>query len=178
MEQQTYQYPASAGYEETDGKADLLDKIKPERAVEIIKNTLMGNEWDAVEEKWVANPHLKEYAVTEVGAAMIAALIYPACSQNTSLSNLKEDRINKRLLGLLRALNKDMLDYWTEMGIKTTAQLGHISNIVQTLVWVSLTQSENEGIRRLLNSTIQENRSVSTYSEAKKSGGISGLLRR
>jgi len=176
--QEQYYYPPSAGnYGTQDGKADLLDKIKPEKAVEIIKYVLMGYELDSDTNEWKPNPILMKFALTEFGANFVASLVYPACSQNTSLSNLKEDRINKRLLGITRTLMKMMLDYWDEMGIRSTAQLYHVESIVRTLVWVSLTQSENEGIRRLLNSTISEQRSVATYGEEKK-GGMLGLFRR
>jgi hypothetical protein len=179
QQQEQFYYPPSQGnYSPNfDSKADLLDKIKPEKAVDIIKHILMGYEWSEEDQVWKPNIILQKYALTEFGANFVASLVYPACSQNTSLSNLKEDRINKRLLGITRTLMKMMLDYWDEMGIKSTAQLYHVESIVRTLVWVSLTQSENEGIRRLLNSTISEQRSVNTYGEEKK-GGILGLFRR
>ena len=69
-----------------DGKADLLDKIKPERAVEVIKQVLMGFEWNERQGEWVENPALEELKLTPFGASMVASLIYPASSQNTSLS--------------------------------------------------------------------------------------------
>jgi hypothetical protein len=179
VEEQQYMdssYPPSSGMMHMDSKADLLDKIKPELAVEVIKQVLMGKEWDAIKEAWVVKPGLSEFALTEFGATIVASLVYPACSQNTSLSNLKEDRIYKRLLSIIKTLCKDMLDYHQEMGIKSSAHLYHIKDIVYTIVQVSLTQSESEGIRRLINSTIQESRNVSTYGEEK--GGIMGLFRR
>lgn len=180
MEEEQY-YPTpqygTGGYQPQDSKADLLEKIRPEKAVEVIKNVLKGLEYDELSNTWKPNPHLKEFALTEFGATMVASLIYPASSQNTSLSNLKEERIHKRLVNIMKALCKDMLDYYHEMGIKSQAQMYHVASIVYTHVWVSLTQSENEGIRRLLNSTISESRNVSTYGEEKK-GGVLGLLRR
>jgi hypothetical protein len=185
---QDFYYPPSS-MPKTDSKADLLDKIKPELAVEVIKQTLMGNEYSDQEGKWIPNRILRgevlengkwvkkteSYALSEFGAMKIASLVYPACSQNASLSNLKEEKINRRVLNIIKALCKMMLDYHDRMPIESVAQLYHIKEIVYTLVWVSLTQSEHEGIRRLINSTISESRNVSTYGEEK--GLFSGLFR-
>jgi len=195
MDEQEYSqflnsYPPSPAPAQ-DSKADLLDKIKPEFAVEVIKQTLMGNEWNEEQGKWIPNRNIRgeifvdgkwekqkgaSYALSEFGAMKIASLVYPACSQNASLSNLKEEKINRRLLNIIKALCKMMLDYHDRMPIESVAQLYHIKEIVYTLVWVSLTQSEHEGIRRLINSTISESRNVSTYGEDKQ-GMFSGLFR-
>jgi hypothetical protein len=176
-QQEQYYYPPAGGSPNYDGKADLLDKIKPEKAVEVIKQILLGREWDETKGKWIDNPALQRFKLTDFGATMVSSLVYPASSQNTSLSNLKEERIHKRLVQIIKALCKDMLDYQEEMGIKSQAQMYHVANIVYTHVWVSLTQSENEGIRRLLNSTISESRNVQTIGQEKK-GGVLGLFRR
>ena len=176
-QEQQMMYPSSGGYPMVDSKADLLEKIDPGKAVLIIKNVLMGLSFDENTNKWIPNNSLLQFSLTEFGATIVAGLMYPASSQNSSLSNLKEERIHKRIVGIQKALVKDMLDYHSEMGIKSVAHLFHIASIVYTHIWVSLTQSENEGIRRLLNSTISESRNVSTYGEEKK-GGILGLIRR
>jgi hypothetical protein len=170
-------YPPGQGFPAVDSKADLLDKINPEKAVEIIKNYFMGKEFNQTTGNWEYNPALQRFSLTEFGANLIAGLIFPASSQNSSLSNLKEERINKRIVGIIKSLVKDMLDYHIEMGIKSEAHMYHIASIVYTHVYVSLTQSEGEGIRRLLNSTIQENRSVMN-TEDQKRGGLRGLFRR
>jgi hypothetical protein len=104
--------------------------------------------------------------------------MYPASSQNSSLSNLKEERINKRLNSIIISLVYDMIAYRDEMGIQSTSHMRHLYEIVHTLVYVSLTQSENEGIRRLINSTISESRNVSTYGEERKEGFLRGMFRK
>jgi len=71
---------------------------------------------------------------------------------------------------------KMCLDNWEIYGINSVSQLYFVKEIVYTNTLVSLKQPENEGIRRLLNSTISENRSVATYGEAKS--GVLGLFRK
>ncbi len=159
-----------------DSKADLLDKIRPEEAVEQIKQRLMGKEWNPIKEEWIQNPALKDISLTEVGACAVTNLIFPASTRNVSVSNLKDEEIKKRLLSLVKTALKMCLDNWEIYGIKSVSQLYFVKEIVYTNTLVSLKQPENEGIRRLLNSTISENRSVATYGEEKS--GMLGLFRR
>ena len=180
MEQQQeeqFQYPPSMGGMYMDSKADLLDKIRPEDTIEEIKQRLLGKEFDAEQGRWVVNPGLQELALTPVGASAITNLIFPASTRTVSVSNLKDEEIKKRLLHFVKTAMKMCLDNWREYGIKSESQLYFIKEIIYTNTLVALKQPENEGIRRLLNSTIQENRSVATYGEEKK-GGILGLIRR
>ena len=175
-QQQEFMYPPASGYMHQDNKADLLDKIRPEETTEEIKQRLMGKEWNPIKEQWVLNPALKDMALTEVGASSIATLIFPTCSRTSSLSNLDEKIIWNRWLEVIRTLEKNILDNWSEWNIQTIAQIYWVSSIVKSAVLISLKQPENEGIRRLINSTIQENRSVNTYGEEKR--GILGLFRK
>ena len=175
--QETMMYPPSMGSGYPDSKADLLDKIRPEEIVEQIKQRLMGKEWDMNKEIWVQNPALISISLTEVGACAITNLIFPASTRNVSVSNLKDEEIKKRLLSLVKTSMKMCLDNWEEYGIHSVSQLYFVKEIVYTNTLVALKQPENEGIRRLLNSVISENRSVSTYGEERK-GGILGLFRK
>ena len=177
QQEQMMMYPPSGNYPMVDNKADLLDKIRPEEIVEQIKQRLMGKEWDILQEKWVQNDGLKDISLTPIGATAITNLIFPASTRNVSISNLKDEEIKKRLLSLIKTAMKMCLDNWETYGIKSVAQLFFIKEIVYTNTLVALKQPENEGIRRLLNSTISESRNVSTYGEEKK-GGILGLIRR
>lgn len=176
-EQHQFIYPPSTNYPLQDSKADLLDKIRPEESIEEIKQRLMGKEWDNIKEKWILNPALKDIALTEVGASAITNLMFPASTRNVSVSNLKDEEIKKRLLSLVRTAMKMCLDNWECYGIKHTSQLFFVKEIVYTNTLVTLKQPENEGIRRLLNSIISEQRSVATYGEEKKEG-ILGLFRK
>jgi len=176
--QQDYgMYPPMGGMPKTDSKADLLEKIKPELAIETIKQKLMGREYDPRKDEWVPNPALKNIAMTEEGANAITNLMFPASSQNVSLSNLKDEEIKKRMLSIITTAMKMCLDNFNEYGIHSSSQLYFIRELIHTNTLVVLKQSENEGIRRLINSTISENRNYNTMGEEKKSG-IMGLFRR
>jgi len=178
LQAQSMYPPSMGGYPYPDSKADLLDKIRPEEAIEAIKQMLMGKEWDDNQGAWILNPGLKDIAMTEVGAAAISNLMYPASTRNVSVSNLKDEEIKKRLLSLVKTAMKMCLDNWETYGINSEAQLYFVKEIVYTNTLVALKQPENEGIRRLLNSTIQESRNVSTFGEEKRSMFGMGLLRR
>lgn len=169
-------YPPMS-YSQPYDKADLLDKIRPEDTVEAIKQMLMGKEYSKIKGEWILNPSLKDIALTEIGASAIANLIYPASTRTVSVSNLKDEEIKKRLLSIIKTALKMCLDNWKAYGITCTAQLYFVREIVHTNTLVALKQPENEGIRRLLNSTIQENRNTTTYGEERQSM-FSGLLRR
>jgi len=101
-----------------DSKADLLDKIRPEEAVEQIKQRLMGKEWNPIKEEWIQNPALKDISLTEVGACAVTNLIFPASTRNVSVSNLKNEEIKKRLFSLVKTALKMCLDNWEIYGIK------------------------------------------------------------
>jgi hypothetical protein len=177
QEQQQFMYPPSSSYPNMDSKADLLDKIRPEEAVKQMKQMLMGREWDEELEKWVENPALKDLALTEKGASAIANLMFSASTRNVSISNLKDEEIKRRLLSIIKTAMKMCLDNFHTYGIKEESQFFFIREVVHTNTLVAMKQSENEGIRRMLNSTIQESRNVNTYGEEKK-GGVLGLFRR
>jgi hypothetical protein len=177
-QQYEMQYPQQiGGYTPREDKSDLLDKIRPEEIIEQIKQRLMGKEWDPNEERWVTNPALRDIALTDIGASSITNLMFPASTRSVSISNLKDEEIKKRLLSLIRTAMKMCLDNWESYGIKHTSQIYFVKEIVYTNTLVVLKQPENEGIRRLLNSVISENRSVSTYGE-ERSGGILNLFKR
>ena len=165
------------GMPRMDSKADLLEKIKPELAIETIKQKLMGREWNEQKHEWVPNLALKKMALTEEGATAITNLMFPASSQNVSLSNLKDEEIKKRMLSIIKTAMKMCLDNVHEYGITSSSQYYFIRELIHTNTLVVLKQSENEGIRRLINSTISENRNYNTMGEEKK-GGILGLFRR
>lgn len=174
---QEQQYFPPQGFSHPDSKADFLDKIRPEEIIEQIRQRLMGKIFNPMTEEWEESRGLKEIALKEEGASAITNLMYPASTRNVSISNLKDEEIKKRLLSLVRTAMKMCLDNWHEYGINSISQLYFVKEIVYTNTLVALKQPENEGIRRMINSTIQESRNVSTYGEEKK-GGILGFMRR
>lgn len=177
IQPEQFMYPPSSSYPGMNDKADLLDKIRPEETVKAIKQMLMGRDWSDEEGRWVENEALKGLALTEKGASAISNLMYSASTRNVSISNLKDDEIKKRLLSIIKTAMKMCLDNFQSYGIKEESQLFFIREVIHTNTLVALKQSENEGIRRMLNSTIQESRNVSTYGEEKKNG-VLGLFRR
>jgi len=64
------------------------------------------------------------------------------------------------------------LDNWKAYGIKNGDQLHFINQIVLSNTLITLKQSENEGIRKLLMGTIQEQNLSSSQSSG---GGLSAL---
>jgi hypothetical protein len=133
-------------------KADLLDKIKPNLVVDEIFHKLLGEvEFNGT---WRKIQELQERALTKVGAWDIATLMTPVSSQNVSLSKLKDSEIRARLLSISRTAQLMCLKNLEEYGIKGTDQLSFVHEIIFSNSLVTLKQSENEGIRRLLGNTM------------------------
>ena len=155
-------------------KADLLDRIRPDAIVEVIQNKLMGKEFKNGE--WVSNPVLKKRALTEQGAFEIANLMLSVSSQNVSISKLKDDEIKKRTREIVVTAQCMALDNWKDYGIKHCDQMRFIHQIVISNTLITLKQSENEGIRKLLMGTIQEQ--SLNQSSNNSSGMLGNLFRR
>jgi len=97
-------------------------------------------------------------------------------SQNVSISKLKDDEIKKRTREIVVTAQCMALDNWKDYGIRHCDQMRFIHQIVMSNTLITLKQSENEGIRKLLMGTIQEQ---SLNSTANNGGGmLSNLFRR
>lgn len=147
-------------------KAGLLDKIKPDVIVEVIRHKLMGEEFE--NGAWKEVPDLKERAISKIGAWQIANLMLPASSQNVSLSRLKDDTIRLRALAIAKQSIYMMLKNWKEYGIKGTDQIGFVYEIVFTNTLITLKQPENGGIRDLIKGVTSESRVYSTQVDPKR----------
>jgi hypothetical protein len=156
-------------------KADLLDKIKPDLIVEVIRHRLMGEE--LYNGRWIINPALKKRALTREGAWEIANLMLGASSQNVSLSKLKDTEIRARAMNIARTAVLMCLANWREFGLKGSDQLWYIHQIIFTNTFITLKQPQDGGIRDLLKGTTSENRSVVT-SEEKRGGFFFGRGKR
>jgi len=165
-----------SGQSHKGDKADLLEKIKPDLIVEIIRHKLMGEEFDEKTKKWIPIEALKDYALTRLGAEMIANLMLGVSSQNVSISNLKDREIKERCLSIAKTAQYMALENWIEYGIKRRSQFYFIHEIVFSNSLVVLKQPEGEGIRKLLAGTISESRVVSTNEQEK--GKLLGMFRR
>jgi len=148
-------------------KADLLEKIKPDAIVEVIRHRLMGE--DFVNGKWIKIEAFKDKAITALGAWDLSNLMLPASSQNVSISKIDDETIRRRSLAIAKQTQEQLLKNWKEYGIKGTDQLGFIHQIVFTNTFITLKQPENAGIRGLIMGATQENRSIISTEEKKKS---------
>jgi|TARA_R100000789_G_scaffold81326_1_gene76592 hypothetical protein len=164
--------PSSFNYPPTTGiksdKADILDKIRPDKIVEIIRHKLMGEQLE--NNKWEKLPALKKRAISDVGAWDIANLMLGVSSQNVSLSKLTDTEIRGRALGIARATQKLCLKNWKEYEIKGTDQLEFIHQIVFSNTFITLKQPEGGGIRDLIKGTTQESRMFSSQEAPNKRG--------
>ena len=173
--QSSQAYIPSGATQKTD-KADILDKIRPDAIIEIIRHKLQGDVYDVNKKEWVNNPDFKDFALTKVGAEQIANLMLGVSSQNVSLSNLKDREIKERCLSIAKTAQYMALENWVEYGIKRKSQFYFIHEIVFSNSLVVLKQPEGEGIRRLISGTIQENRVYSSNEDKEKR--LLGMFRR
>lgn len=157
-------------------KADLLDKIRPEEVAEIIRHKLLGESYDTKTQKWVFNEALKDLALTELGAEQFSNLMLAVSTRNVSISKLIDREIKDRVLSICKTAMYMALENWYEYGIKRTSQLYFLYEIIFSNSLVVLKQPENDGIKKLISSTINESRVYSEQQE-KKSGGLLGLFR-
>ena len=148
-------------------KADLLEKIRPDLIVEIIRNRLLGKE--LINGEWVTQPYLQDRALTEKGAWDIANLMLGVSSQNVSISKLSNDEIRERALSIAKTAQYMCLKNWKEYGIKGADQLYFIHELVFSNTFITLKQPEGEGIRKMLMGTITE-QSLRSEDATKKRG--------
>lgn len=153
-------------------RADLIDKIKPEQMVEIIRHRLMGEEY--LNNKWVAVPALKNRKLTEVGGWEIANLMLGVSSVNISISKMKDFEIKRRALNIAKTAQKMLLANWLEYGLKNTAQQNYVHEIIFSNTLAVLKQADEASIQELLKATVTENRNIQTE---KKEGTVSRLKR-
>lgn len=143
-------------------KADILDKINPDRIVETIRHKLMGE--DFIGSKWVKIAHLQQRALTDVGAWDIANLMLPVSSPNVSISKLTDAEIKARSLSIAKTAQHMCLKNWKEYGIKGTDQLEFVHQIVFSNTFITLKQPQDGGIRDLIKGIAQES-TVTTRTE-------------
>jgi len=170
-------YIPSGSVQRSD-KADLLEKIRPDAFIEIIRHKLMGEEYDPKTKKWTPNEAFKDFALTKVGAEQIANLMLSVSTQNVSISFLKDREIKERVLSICKTAQYMALENWIEYGIKRRSQFYFIHEIVFSNSLVVLKQPEGEGIRKLLSGTITENRVYNTNEDKQRGGSIKSLFRR
>ena len=156
MEEYDVQSPIGAYPVDGTGRADLLDKIRPEKVIEVIKNKLMGRELDLRTNKWVENKLLSEDAVSELCANDMSILILSVSNPNTSISKLKDQEIRKRAYSIMETSISMLLTNWEKYELTNASQLSYVSDIVYSLVFITMKQADNEGIRKMIVGTRSE----------------------
>lgn len=152
-------------------RADLLDKIKPDVIVEEIRQRLMGNQ--LVNGRWTSIPVLKDKALTEEGAWELSNLMLSTSSINASISNLNDSEVKQRLFRIACTAQYMCISNWRRYGIKNSAQLWFVHEVIFTNTLVVLKQADGATIQELLKGTVTENRNINSDQSKQQ-----GLLRR
>lgn len=148
-------------------RSDLIDKIKPEHIVEVIRHRLLGEEY--INGGWTPVKALEHRKLTDVGAWEISNLMLGVSSINISISKLKDDEIKRRLMSIAKSAQLMLVANWRKYGIHNTAQQWYVHEIVFSNTLGVLKQADSASIQELLKGTVQENRNIST--EKRESGG-------
>lgn len=156
------------------GKAELLDKIKPEAMVEIIRHRLLGEEY--LEGKWVEVKALKDRKLSEEGAWEIANLMLGVSSINISLSKLTDREIKERAYRIAKTAQIMLIDNWRRYHIKNVSQFYYVHEIIFSNTLAVLKQADAASIQDLLKAVVYENRQVGLPSKEAKSNKISRML--
>lgn len=155
-------------------KAELIDKIKPEAMVEIIRNRLLGKEWKGND--WVEVPSLKDRKLTEQGAWEIANLMLGVSSVNISISKLTDKEVKERSYRIAKSAQYMLISNWRTYGIKNTAQFYYVHEIIFSNTLAVLKQADEASIQELLKATVYENRNITTPTKETKGNKISRML--
>lgn len=153
-------------------RADLIDKIKPELLVEVIRNRLLGKEFKNGE--WIEVKALRDRRLSEVGAWEISNLMLGVSSINISISKLNDNEIKGRLLRIAKTAQRLLVANEIAYGLHSTSQQYFVHEIVFSNTLAVLKQADNASIQELLKGTVTENRNVST--EVKREGRIKRML--
>jgi len=157
-----------------NNKADILDKIRPEQIVEIIRNRLMGKILNKKME-WETKKELKDNAISELGAWDLSNLTLSVVNPNVSISKLDDKEIRRRSFNIMRTAIKMMIANWRKYKITNTAQITFVSEIVFSMSFITMKQCEGEGIRKMIMGTRQESHQIAEYGiEQKKKGWFRG----
>lgn len=156
------------------GKAELIDKIKPEAMVEIIRHRLLGEEWDGDKRKWIPVEALKGRKLSDIGAWEIANLMLGVSSINISISKLSDREIKERAYRIARSAQRMMISNWKLYGVTNTAQFHYVHEIVFSNTLAVLKQADAASIQELLKATVYEQRNINA---PQKEGGANKLSR-
>lgn len=148
-------------------RPDLMDKIKPDLIVEVIRHRLLGETF--IDGQWKAVTALKNRKLSEVGAWELANLMLSVSTVNISISKFKDYEIKSRALSIAKTAQYLMLAHWREYGIRNTAQQHFVHELIFSNTLAVLKQADDASIQELLKGTVYENRNVNQ--QPKESGG-------
>lgn len=141
-------------------RPDLIDKIKPDVLVEVVRHRLMGEE--IINGDWKPVAALKNRALTSIGAWELSNLMLSVSSINVSISKLKDNEIKERALRIAKTAQYLCIAHWKEYGIRNVAQLYFVHDVVFTNTLVVLKQAGDGSIQELVKGTVNENRNIQT----------------
>lgn len=136
-------------------RGDLIEKIKPEIMVEIIRQRLLGKEF--INQKWITVEALKNRRLTEIGAWEISNLMLGVSSINISISKLNDREIKERAYRIAKSTQRMLLSNWRAYGIVNTAQFYYVHEIVFSNTLAVLKQADSASIQELLKGTVKGN---------------------
>lgn len=134
-------------------RGDLIEKIKPETMVEIIRQRLLGKEF--INGSWVDVPALKERRLSEVGAWELANLMLGVSSINISISNLNDREIKERAYRIAKSAQRMLITNWKVYGVKNTSQFYYVHEILFSNTLAVLKQAGQGSIQELLKGTVR-----------------------
>lgn len=134
-------------------RGDLIEKIKPEIMVEIIRQRFLGKEF--LNGVWIDVPSLKERRLSEIGAWELANLMLGVSSINISISKLNDREIKDRAYRIAKSAQRMMLSNWKEYGIKNTSQFYYVHEILFSNTLAVLKQAGDGSIQELLKGTVR-----------------------
>lgn len=148
-------------------RPDLMDKIKPDLIVELIRHRLLGEELkDGV---WKPVAALKNRKFSEVGAWELSNLMLSVSTVNISISKFKDYEIKSRALSIAKTAQYLLLAHWREYGLKNVAQQHFVHELIFSNTLAVLKQADEASIQELLKGTVYENRNVTQ--QPKETGG-------
>lgn len=151
--------PMGVPMDQKSDRADILEKIKPEHIVEVIRNRLQGK--DFINGAWTYVPELRKRSLTEIGAWELSNMMLGIGNTSTSISKLKDVEIKNRLRNLTRSTMIKLLTNTKSYGIKSVSDFYYVHEIMFSHALVVLKQADDASIQELLKGIVHETRTFS-----------------
>lgn len=143
-------YAIPQATQQTD-RGDLIDKIKPEAVVEMIKQKFLGNEF--VNGEWKPVAALENSKLSEIGAYELSNLLMGVASIATSVSKYKDHEIRLRALSIAKTAQTMAIRKWKIYHITSAAMFPYIHEVLFSVTFAVLKQADDASIQDLLKGT-------------------------